>query len=130
MARLLVGLAFLAGVVTGCTALAARGGHAQSEDVAAALETAAARYGLTARFMTCLAGEESRHDPGAVSPGGWYLGLMQFDGPTWLEGSWRAGLAGASVFDPWASAAVAAYLIAAGEVRRWPPARRCGSPWW
>lgn len=139
MTRLLLSIAFLmgfaGGLVAGCTGLAARGGHAQWQwyepppEIAAPLDTAAAHYGLRSQFLRCLAWWESRYQPDAVSPGGVYRGLLQFDSQTWWEGSHLAGLPHAARTDAWAASEVAALLIWRGEVGRWGPARWCGSPW-
>jgi hypothetical protein len=135
--RVLLPLAFVAGfaggVVAGCTGLAARDGHAQwyepPPEIAAPLDTAAARYGLRSQFLRCLAWHEARYQPGAVSPGWRYVGLLQFDSQTWWEGSHLAGLPHADRTDAWAASEVAALLIWRGEVGRWGPAGWCGSPW-
>lgn len=127
IAAFLVG--FAGGLIAGCTGLAAHGGHAQTPEVAEALDTAAARYGIRPAFLRCLAWHESRFQPWVTSPGGRYRGLFQYDDATWRFGSHLAGLPHASPYAAWAASEVAALLIWRGEVSRWGPARWCGSPW-
>jgi transglycosylase-like protein with SLT domain len=134
--RLLIAGAFLAGVVCGCTGLAALGGHAQwSEpppEIAAALAGAAAHFGVSERFLRCLSWEETRWQPWRTSAAG-HMGLLQFSAGTWAFASTQAGWAGASPYDPWAAAEVAAWLGTHAEYGgwdHWSTAARCGSPWW
>lgn len=98
--------------------------EAQSAEVAGALASASAIYGVPYARLSCLAYRESRYAPGAYNRAG-YHGLMQFDWPTWSYGARLAGYAGASPYEPRAAAHVAAFLIARGEGRRWPPLRYC-----
>lgn len=121
--RLLIAGAFLAGLLAGGMTRAGLG-LTQSEDVAAAISGAAARHGVSEQRLRCLAFRESSWHPWAYNRAG-YHGLLQFDWPTWRDGSRRAGWEGASPYDPYAAADVAAYLISIGEGWRWPPLRWC-----
>jgi hypothetical protein len=105
--------------------LGATPASAQSAEVSVAIHQAAVRYGVSEQRLRCLAYRESTFRPWAYNAAGPYHGLFQFDGPTWQEGSWRAGFGGASPYDPYAASMVTGYLIAAGEGWRWPPLRWC-----
>lgn len=106
--------------------------HAQSPAVEEAMSHAAKTNGLAYRFMRCLAWEETRWLPWK-SNGNLYHGLYQFDWPTWNGNAPQYGFAGASPYNAWAAAHVAAGMISSQPLARtqstWPPARRCGSPW-
>src|SRR5215831_6432903 len=60
-----------------------------------------ATYPSMARRLDCMIQGESSWLPGAVGYRGWYVGLAQFDLPTWYETP--QGAAGASRYDPYAS---------------------------
>ena len=100
------------------------GAGAQSPEVAEAIASAAATYGVSEARLRCLAWRESRFWPGAYNRAG-YHGLFQYDWPTWAYGSRLAGFEGHSPYDAWAAAHTTALLIARGEGRRWPPLRWC-----
>ena len=62
---------------------------------------------------------ESRYNPSAINARSGASGLFQFMPATWAANSVRAGYAGASVFDPVASANVAAYMFSRGQAAQW-----------
>lgn len=68
---------------------------------------AAERVDEALRIIQC----ESRGDPTAVNPYSGASGLFQFMASTWTWASAEAGWAGASVFDPEANTAAAAWLV-------------------
>ena len=107
--------------------------EAQSADVSRAIDHAADTYGLSRRFMWCLALRESTYRPWVTSAQG-DGGLYQFKAGTFASHAPRFGFAGASRYDAWAAAHVAAGVISTQPVattnRMWPPSRWCGSPWW
>jgi hypothetical protein len=61
---------------------------------------------------------ESGGNPNAVGPTNDH-GLFQHLGQYWADRSSRAGWAGASIYDPEASVAVAAWLLATGGKSHW-----------
>ncbi|MCH8983869.1 MAG: transglycosylase family protein [Acidobacteria bacterium] len=71
------------------------------------------------RVVAC----ESAGDPNAVNQTGGYAGLFQHAPTQWKERSTKAGWAGASIFDPEANIAVAAWLVGRDGWGHWP---RCG----
>src|SRR5262245_24097158 len=96
---------------------------AQSPEVAAALEHAAAEYGVAPDCLRRLAWRESRYLPWITNATG-HRGLFQFSDRTWAFMSRAAGYRGASPYDAWASAHVAAWAIAfpmfsQGGLRHW-----------
>jgi soluble lytic murein transglycosylase-like protein len=103
------------------------GAAAQQADVLAAIDGAARRWGLTPRFMRCLAARESTYRPNATGRGGG-MGLYQFTARTWRANAPRYGWRGHSPYDARAAAHVAAGMIAHGMLGHWPRANRCGSP--
>ena len=100
---------------------------AQQPDVLAVIDAAARRWGVTPRFMRCLAARESAYRPGVTSRAG-AMGLYQFTAKTWRANAPRYGWRGHSPYEATAAANVAAGMIADGMVRHWPRARSCGSP--
>ena len=80
--------------------------------------SAAAAQGANAEQLLRVAYCESRYNPGAYNASG-ASGLFQFLPSTWAANSVRAGFAGASVWDPVASANVAAYMFARGQAGQW-----------
>lgn len=68
----------------------------------------------------CLIWHESRGDPGAVNSSSGASGLFQHLPRYWPERSIAAGWSGASIFDPEANVAVAAWLRADGW-HHWTP---------
>jgi soluble lytic murein transglycosylase-like protein len=62
---------------------------------------------------------ESRYNPSAINARSGASGLFQFMPGTWAANSVRAGHAGASAFDPVASANTAAYMFRNGQAWQW-----------
>ena len=100
---------------------------AQQADVLAAIDEAARWWGLTPRFMRCLAARESAFRPRVTSRAG-AMGLYQFTAATWRANAPRYGWRGHSPYEARAAATVAAGMIAHGLVKHWPRAKSCGSP--
>lgn len=74
------------------------------------------------RVIAC----ESAGDPGAANPRSSARGLFQHLGRFWPERSAKAGVGGASILDPSANVAVAAWLVAeGGGWSHWNPSRHC-----
>jgi hypothetical protein len=86
--------------------------------IEAIIREAAAAQGADPDQLVRVAYCESRFNPGAYNPSG-ASGLFQFMPGTWAANSVRAGYAGASVFDPVASANVAAWMFARGQAGQW-----------
>jgi len=82
------------------------------------IRDAAAAQGANPDQLLRVAFCESRYNPGAYNASG-AAGLFQFMPGTWAANSVRAGFGGASVFDPVASANVAAYMFARGQAGQW-----------
>lgn len=82
------------------------------------IRDAAAAQGADAEQLVRVAYCESRFNPGAYNASG-AAGLFQFMPGTWAANSVRAGFAGASVYDPVASANVAAWMFARGQAFQW-----------
>ena len=89
-----------------------------SSEIEQIIRDAAAAQGADAEQLLRVAYCESRFNPGAYNPSG-ASGLFQFLPSTWAANSVRAGYAGASVFDPVASANVAAFMFARGQAAQW-----------
>ena len=89
-----------------------------SSEIEAIIREAAAAQGADAEQLLRVAYCESRFNPGAYNPSG-ASGLFQFLPSTWAANSVRAGYAGASPFDPVASANVAAFMFARGQAGQW-----------
>ena len=87
-------------------------------DIEAIIRAAAGAEGADPDQLLRVAWCESRYNPSAVNPSG-AAGLFQFMPGTWAANSVRAGYAGASVFDPVASANVAAWMFARGAAGQW-----------
>ncbi len=83
------------------------------------IRDAAAAQGANADQLVRVAYCESRFNPGAYNASSGASGLFQFLPSTWVANSVRAGYAGASVFDPVASANVAAWMFARGQAGQW-----------
>lgn len=81
-----------------------------------------ASYPSLARRLDCMIGRESTWDPGAISARGLYVGLAQFDYPTWM--STPPGKAGASRYDPYASIDAMAWGVVHLGYARWPRSSR------
>ncbi len=91
---------------------------AQSQEVADAIQGAAVGRGVSEAYLRKVAYCESRYLPWATSRGG-HRGLYQFADGTWAWMSIRAGWAGASPYDPWAAADVAAWAFSRGYGSHW-----------
>lgn len=126
MSRIVVSLA-AALVLCGVGGASPPTASAQHADVLAAIDGAARRWGLTPRFLRCLAARESAFRPRVTSRAG-AMGLYQFTAKTWRANAPRYGFRGHSPYEARAAAHVAAGMIANGLVRHWPRARSCGSP--
>jgi uncharacterized protein YabE (DUF348 family) len=87
-------------------------------EIEAIIREAAAAHGADADQLVRVAYCESRFNPGAYNASG-AAGLFQFMPGTWAANSVRAGYAGASVYDPVASANVAAWMFARGQAYQW-----------
>lgn len=84
------------------------------------IHRAAREWGVDGARMVRVARCESGLDPRAQSPSGKFLGLFQQHRDFWPDRARKAGLAGASVFDPWANAYVSARMIAVSGWHHWP----------
>ena len=83
-----------------------------------------ATYPSLARRLDCIIRLESSWFPGAVGYRGRYIGLAQFDLPTWYETP--QGRSGASRYDPYASIDAMAWGVRNLGYGRWPvTSRRC-----
>jgi len=89
-----------------------------SSEIEAIIREAAAAQGADAEQLLRVGYCESRFNPGAYNASG-ASGLFQFMPSTWAANSVRAGYAGASVFDPVASANGAAWMFARGQAFQW-----------
>ncbi len=89
-----------------------------SSEIEAIIRDAAAAQGADAEQLLRVAYCESRYNPGAYNASG-ASGLFQFLPSTWAVNSVRAGFGGASVWDPVASANVAAYMFRSGQAGQW-----------
>jgi uncharacterized protein YabE (DUF348 family) len=89
-----------------------------SSEIEAIIRDAAAAQGADAEQLLRVAYCESRFNPGAYNASG-ASGLFQFMPATWAANSVRAGFSGASVWDPVASANVAAYMFRMGQSGQW-----------
>jgi resuscitation-promoting factor RpfB len=87
-------------------------------EIEAIIREAAAAHGADADQLVRVAYCESKFNPGAYNASG-AAGLFQFMPGTWAANSVRAGYAGASVYDPVASANVAAWMFARGQAYQW-----------
>jgi len=126
MSRIVVSLA-AALVLCGVGGASPPTASAQQADILAAIDGAARRWGLTPRFLRCLAACESAFRPGVTSRAG-AMGLYQFTAATWRANAPRYGWRGHSPYEARAAATVAAGMIAHGLVKHWPRAKSCGSP--
>jgi uncharacterized protein YabE (DUF348 family) len=88
-------------------------------EIEAIIRDAAAAQGANADQLVRVAYCESRFNPGAYNASSGASGLFQFLATTWAANSVRAGYAGASAFDPVASATVAAWMFARGQAGQW-----------
>ena len=83
------------------------------------IREAAERWGADPAQLMRVAWCESRYNPNAYNPSAGDSGLFQFIPATWARNSPLAGYAGASPFDPVASANTAAMLFANGKAHMW-----------
>jgi len=115
------GLGFVAGAaLASYLTLSCAPGRAQSAEVASALDHAAAEYGVAPRCLWSIAWRESRYTPWINNQqGSGAAGLMQFMPGTWRWMSAQAGYGGASVYDAWSAAHVAAWAIRNGYLSHW-----------
>ena len=112
-------LGFIAGsVLASYVALSSGPTQAQTEEVATAIAVAAERHGVSEAWLRRVSWCESRWTPWVTSRGG-HRGLFQFADRTWTSMSEQAGWVGASPYDPWAAADVAAYAFARGWSGHW-----------
>jgi soluble lytic murein transglycosylase-like protein len=88
-------------------------------EIEAIIRDAAAAQGADADQLLRVAYCESRYNPGAYNASSGASGLFQFLPSTWAANSVRAGFGGASVWDPVASANVAAYMFRSGQSGQW-----------
>lgn len=88
-------------------------------DIESVIRAAAATWGADPNQLLRVAWCESHYNPYAVNSRSGAAGLFQFMPATWAANSVRAGYGGASVFDPVASANVAAYMFAHGQAAQW-----------
>ena len=104
-------LGFIAGAVLASYVVLSCGPtQAQSEEVATAIHQAAERHGISEAWLRRVSWCESRWTPWVTSRGG-HRGLFQFADRTWAWMSAQAGWVGASPYDPWAAADVAAWAF-------------------
>jgi hypothetical protein len=83
-----------------------------------------AEYPALAPRLDCMISRESTWYAGAQGAGGRYVGLAQFDLPTWFETP--QGRSGASRYDPYASIDAMAWGVLHLGYGRWPvTSRRC-----
>ena len=88
-------------------------------EIAAIIQAAADKYGVSAETLLRVAYCESRYDPLAYNGILGASGLFQIIPGTWRANSVRAGYGGASVWDPVANANVAAWMFSQGQARQW-----------
>ncbi|MDP9252565.1 MAG: G5 domain-containing protein [Chloroflexota bacterium] len=88
-------------------------------DIEAIIRSAAATWGADPSQLLRVAWCESHYNPLIVNARSGAAGLFQFMPATWLANSVRAGYAGASVFDPVASANTAAFMFRNGQAWQW-----------
>jgi soluble lytic murein transglycosylase-like protein len=113
-------LGFCAGaVLASWLTLSCAVGHTQSPEVSAAIHQAATTYGVSEAWMRRVSWCESRWTPWATNARSGAAGLFQFMPRTWRWMSAQAGWAGASPYDPWAAAAVAAWGLRNGYASHW-----------
>lgn len=119
------GWGFLAGAaLASYLTLSCAPGRAQSAEVAYALDHAAAEYGVSPRCLWNIASRETGGTfwPWVTNQRSGAAGLMQYLPSTWATLSRWAGYEGASPYEPWAAAHVAAFTIAhpwTGGLRHW-----------
>jgi hypothetical protein len=88
-------------------------------EIESVIRAAAAAWGADASQLLRVAWCESRYNPSAINARSGASGLFQFMPGTWAANSVRAGHAGASAFDPVASANTAAYMFRNGQAWQW-----------
>jgi hypothetical protein len=100
--------------------------RAQSAEVAYALDHAADTYGVSRGCLWNIARRETggTFRPWVTNSRSGAAGLMQYLATTWATLAPRAGYGGASPYDPWSAAHVAAWAIShpresQGGLRHW-----------
>lgn len=88
-------------------------------DIEAIIRAAAARYGADPQQLLRVAWCESRYNPSAYNGILGASGLFQIIPGTWAANSVRAGYGGASVWDAYSNANVAAWMFAHGQAGQW-----------
>jgi len=88
-------------------------------DIEAIIRAAAARYGADPQQLLRVAWCESRYNPSAYNGILGASGLFQIIPGTWAANSVRAGYGGASVWDAYSNANVAAWMFARGQAGQW-----------
>ncbi|MEA2662558.1 MAG: resuscitation-promoting factor RpfB [Chloroflexota bacterium] len=88
-------------------------------EIEALIRTAAAKYGVDPEQLLRVAYCESRYDPLAYNGILGASGLFQIIPGTWRANSAAAGYGGASVFDAFANANVAAFMFSKGQAYQW-----------
>ena len=89
-----------------------------SGDIQSIIVAAANRFGVDPNWLLRIAKCESGFNPNAYNPSG-ASGLFQFMPATFAANSVRAGYAGASIWDPVASANTAAYMFSRNQSGQW-----------
>jgi len=89
-----------------------------SGDIQSIIIAAANRYGVDPNWLLRIAKCESGFNPNAYNPSG-ASGLFQFMPATFAANAPRAGFAGASIWDPVASANTAAFMFSIGQSGQW-----------
>jgi hypothetical protein len=118
-------LGFLAGsvlaswVTLSCATTGAQPWQGPSPEVADAIHQASVRHGVSEAWLRRVAFCESRFLPWARNPRSGAAGLFQYMPRTWAWMSGQAGWGGASPYDPYASADVAAWAFSVGLSSHW-----------
>jgi soluble lytic murein transglycosylase-like protein len=113
-------MGFVAGaVLASYVALSCAPTRAQSPEVQAAIHQASVRHGVSEAWLRRVAYCESRFLPWARNTRSGAAGLFQFMPRTWAWMSGQAGWGGASPYDPYAAADVAAWAFRAGLSSHW-----------
>lgn len=92
------------------------------------IEKYANEYGVSARYLVCLAREESRFDPEAVGDSGLSVGVFQFKFGTWQEFRQKMGLSTEDLRRcEEESTRTTAWAISNGLDRHWSVANKCAN---
>jgi hypothetical protein len=90
------------------------------------IEKYAKEYGVSARYLVCLAREESRFDPNARGDSGLSVGVFQFKLGTWQEFRQKMGLSTEDLRGcEEESVRTTAWAISNGLDRHWSVANKC-----